>query len=111
MVLFNRKIGEDIIHKAFVIITMGVLWIIFATFFVAYFENDRFLNMLFEVVSAFATVGLTTGETQRVCDASKIVLIITMFVGRVGVLSFAMALMSKRKPGKIKYPQAHITIG
>lgn len=109
--LYSRRVGTDTVYKAFVIVTMGVLWITLATFFLAYFENDRFLNMLFEVTSAFATVGLTMGETQRVCDASKLVLILTMFIGRVGVLTFAMALMSKKKSSRIKYPEEHITIG
>jgi trk system potassium uptake protein len=62
-------------------------------------------------MSAFATVGLTAGETQRISDASKIVLILTMFAGRVGVLTFAMALMNKNKVSNIKYPKERIMIG
>jgi trk system potassium uptake protein TrkH len=111
LVIFNRRIENSIIFKAFVILTIGVIWVSVGTFFLSYFENARFLNMLFEVVSAFATVGLTAGETQRICDASKIVLILTMFAGRVGVLTFAMALMNRTKSNNIKYPKERIMIG
>ncbi|MEG0970045.1 MAG: potassium transporter TrkG, partial [Acidaminococcaceae bacterium] len=72
---------------------------------------DRFLYMLFEVVSAFATVGLTAGVTQSLCPASKVILILTMFAGRVGVLTFVMALMHKRKPKAMRYPEENIMIG
>jgi trk system potassium uptake protein len=111
LVLFNRRIEDRIIYKAFIILTIGVIWVCVGTFFISYFENARFLNMFFEVVSAFATVGLTTGETQRISDASKIVLILTMFAGRVGVLTFAMALMNRNKVSNIKYPKERIMIG
>ena len=111
LVLFNRRIEDRIIYKAFIILTIGVIWVCVGTFFISYFENARFLNMFFEVMSAFATVGLTVGETQRICDASKIVLILTMFAGRVGVLTFAMALMNRHKVSNIKYPKERIMIG
>lgn len=111
LVLFSRRIEEGIIYKAFVILTMGVIWVCIATFFIVYFENARFLDMFFEVVSAFATVGLATIETQSLCSASKVVLILTMFAGRVGVLTFAMALMNSHKISSIKYPKESIVIG
>ena len=111
LVLFKRRIEDRIIYKAFIILTIGVIWVCVGTFFISYFENARFLNMFFEVMSAFATVGLTVGETQRICDASKIVLILTMFAGRVGVLTFAMALMNRHKVSNIKYPKERIMIG
>jgi len=111
LVLFNRRIEDRIIYKAFIILTIGVIWVCGGTFFISYFEDARFLNMFFEVMSAFATVGLSTGETQRICDASKIVLILTMFAGRVGVLTFAMALMNRHKVSNIKYPKERIMIG
>jgi len=111
LVIFNRRIEDRIIYKAFIILTIGVIWVCGGTFFISYFEHARFLNMFFEVVSAFATVGLTAGETQRICDASKIVLILTMFAGRVGVLTFAMALMNRHKVSNIKYPKERIMIG
>ncbi|MDD4321078.1 MAG: TrkH family potassium uptake protein [Acidaminococcaceae bacterium] len=111
LVLFNRRIEDSVIYKAFIILTMGVIWVCCGTFFVAYFENARFLSMFFEVVSAFATVGLSTVATSSLCEASKIVLIITMFAGRVGVLTFAMALMNRRKMNNIKYPKERIMIG
>ena len=111
LVLFSRRIEDGIIYKAFVILTIGVIWVCIATFFIVYFENAGFLDMFFEVVSAFATVGLATIETQSLCSASKVVLILTMFAGRVGVLTFAMALMNSHKISSIKYPKESIVIG
>jgi len=111
LVIFNRRIEDRVIDKAFIILTIGVIWVCGGTFFISYFEDARFLNMFFEVMSAFATVGLSTGETQKICDASKIVLILTMFAGRVGVLTFAMALMNRHKDSNIKYPKERIMIG
>ena len=111
LVIFNRRIEDRVIYKAFIILTIGVIWVCGGTFFISYFEDARFLNMFFEVMSAFATVGLSTGETQKICDASKIVLILTMFAGRVGVLTFAMALMNRHKVSNIKYPKERIMIG
>lgn len=109
--LFGRRIEDEFVHRAFSIIGLGVLWIVGASILVAYFEKATLEVVLFEVVSAFATVGLSTGLSQHLTEASKIVLIITMFVGRVGVLTFAMALTGHGKLGKIRYPKEKIMIG
>ena len=69
------------------------------------------MNILFEEVSAFATVGLSTGITTQLSDASKVILIISMFVGRVGILTLAFALSSEVGTNAYKYPNSHIMIG
>ncbi len=111
LVVYDRSIDRETIHRCFVIMSLGVLWVCLATLGIAYFENDRFLNMLFEVVSAFATVGLSTGETQHISEASKLVLILTMFFGRIGILTAAMALANRNFKRKIHYPEEKIMIG
>ncbi|MEG0830850.1 MAG: TrkH family potassium uptake protein [Acidaminococcaceae bacterium] len=111
LALFGRKVKQDAISKSFIITTIAVMWVVSATFCLSVLEGDRFLYMLFEVVSAFATVGLTAGVTQSLCPASKVILILTMFAGRVGVLTFVMALMHKRKPKAMRYPEENIMIG
>lgn len=70
------------------------------------------MEVLFEVVSAFATVGLTTGITGSLGFFSKLLIIFTMYLGRVGPLTLALVIGgSSRKANKIKYPEENISIG
>ena len=111
LVLFDRRIDNSFVYRAFVITVLAIVWISIATLFIAYFERATFLHVLFEVVSAFATVGLSTGISRNLCAESKIVLILTMFAGRVGILTFALALTSRHRVGNIRYPKEKIMIG
>ncbi len=69
------------------------------------------IQLAFEQISAFGTVGLTTGITASLSDAGKIMLITSMFLGRVGLLTFAYALSSKSSTRAYRYPTTHIMIG
>ena len=111
IVIFDRQIDQAYVGRAFVIVAMGISWVVGATLLVANFEPASLQDILFEVVSAFATVGLSTGLSQHVSDPSKIVLILTMYAGRVGILTFGMALTSKYKPNSIRHPKEKIMIG
>lgn len=71
----------------------------------------NFIQILFEVVSAFATVGLSTGITASVSAAAKLVLIVTMYVGRVGVLLLMSALLGDPRPSSIHYPEENLLVG
>jgi trk system potassium uptake protein TrkH len=110
-VIFGREIDQSYTNRAFVIVSLGFIWVVGATLLVANFETAPLDKILFEVVSAFATVGLSTGLSQHICSASKVVLIVSMFAGRVGILTFAMALTSKYRPNSIRYPKEKIMIG
>jgi len=111
IVVFNRQLDNSYVSRSFVIVSLAVAWVIAATLLVAAFEPDELAVILFEVVSAFATVGLSTGLSQHLCAASKVVLIITMYAGRVGILTFAMALTKKYAVNSIRYPKEKIMIG
>ena len=67
--------------------------------------------MLFEVVSAFATVGLSTGITPTLSSAGKLLLIVTMFIGRVGLLTFAVAFTQRKEEPLYRYPEERILVG
>lgn len=74
-------------------------------------KNASMLALLFEQVSAFGTVGLSTGITGSLSSAGKIVIIISMFLGRVGILTFAVALGTRIESENYKLPTAHIMVG
>lgn len=87
---FKRKLSQDVIHKAFIITTLSIGVVIVSSFALTIFEpKTEFLKLLFETVSAFGTVGLSTGITPKLTDMSKLVLIFTMYIGRLGPLTVA----------------------
>ncbi len=71
----------------------------------------EFIAILFEVVSAFATVGLSTGITGSLSVLAKLALVFTMYVGRVGVLLFMAAIVGDPRPSRIKYPEENLLVG
>ncbi len=109
--IFGRRVGDDTIFQAFAITSMSILWVVFATLLVTCLEDTSFLYALFEVVSAFATVGLSTGLSQHICTASKLILILSMYAGRVGFMTFVLALTAQKPEKHIHYPKENIIIG
>jgi trk system potassium uptake protein TrkH len=108
---FKRKLPVEIITKAFLIAFLAMVWICFSTMLVCIFEPGyTFIQLLFEVVSAFGTVGLSTGITPDLKPISEFVIIITMFIGRVGPLTIASLWSVKPKTG-VSYSEEAITIG
>lgn len=73
--------------------------------------EHHIVKLLFEQISAFATVGLSTGITTDLSVYGKLILILSMFVGRVGTLTLALALSSRVKCNTYQYPQAHLMVG
>ena len=87
---------------------MGLIW---GAFILSWVEHFTFLDDLFEVTSAFGTVGLTRGITPYLSDVSKWTLIVVMFIGRVGVLSVIGAVALRRKPNPpITYPEGQVLL-
>ncbi len=113
LITFGRRtISHELIYKAFAVFVFSATFIFICTFILSLIEPHLSITqLLFEEVSAFATVGLSTGITAGLADASKIVLIISMFVGRVGILTLAFALSSEVETNAYKYPNSHIMIG
>lgn len=112
IVIFNRKIDKEVILRALAITIVCISLVITVTMAVAIIEHDRFefLDILFESVSAFGTVGMTRGITPHLSDISKVILAFTMFIGRVGPTTLAVGLM-KTKPSSIKYASGKILVG
>ena len=93
-----------------------MLYITLVNFLLDKFEEKGFLATFFEVVSAFSTVGLSLGNggnlsfVAEFSPIGKLLIIITMIVGRVGILSFMIALIGKEKKSALKYPEARILL-
>jgi trk system potassium uptake protein TrkH len=73
--------------------------------------TGRFVNLLFETFSALGTVGLTTGITPELSVAGRLIIIVAMFVGRLGPLTFVSVLTEHQQPIKYRYPKEIIRIG
>ncbi len=109
--LFKRRVSSEIIPKALTIITLSLTLVITMSFLLSYIEREDFIKILFEVVSAFGTVGLSTGITSSLSITGKIIIIITMYTGKIGPLGLALSLIQKREPEIIKYPEEKIIVG
>jgi len=114
--VFKRRINPNIIYKAMVILALAFLYNTLITLTIVRVEEKPFIASLFEVVSAFSTVGLSVGLPNGLslsADFSpfgKMLIILTMIAGRVGILGFALALSGKQKESYIKYPEARIVL-
>lgn len=109
--LFKRRILYQTINKVFAISFIAVLWVAISTVILTYTEKASFLKVFFEVVSAFGTVGLSTGITPTLSVAGKILISITMLIGRIGPLAIGFSLVGKPKKAFFKYAEAEVLIG
>lgn len=108
---FKRVIPADIVMKAFSVFSLAVGVVLASTFAVCMLETEfTFEQILFEVVSGFATTGLSTGITPDLSAASKVILSATMFVGRLGPLTIATIWLGRELP-EATYSEEEVTIG
>jgi len=109
---YGRRIPKEYIYKAFSIMFISFMLVVAVTMALTITEQVSFLAILFEVTSAFGTVGLSTGITPFLTSAGKWWLIFMMFAGRVGPMTLALAIaMRTRSKAKIQYPDGKIIIG
>ena len=114
--IFKRTIEQKVINKALAIIISSSFFVLFTVLILVETQNLPFMNILFEVVSAFATVGVSTGNgdilslSQQFDTFGKIVIIILMIAGRLGVFAFGIILVGKAKTKHFKYPVGKIII-
>jgi len=110
--VFYRNIPADTIEKAFMVIILSFLLVSFSFLLILFFEKGaNFEKVLFEVVSAFGTVGLSLGITSKLSIASKFVIMFTMFIGRIGPLTLLFAMSSRELKAIYNYPKENIMIG
>ena len=108
---FKRKFKQETVFKAFLIFVTSIIICLVSTYLLCLTEPDiEFLPLLFEAVSAFGTVGLSTGITAGISAAGKIVLILTMFIGRIGPLT-AVTLLAISPPPTVSRAEENISVG
>lgn len=109
--LFKRKLPQGMVHRALLVTIVAAALVMLSTIVILALEKYSLKEVLFEVVSAFGTVGLTTGITSQLSIGSKIILILTMFIGRIGIITLSLAIAIRGIVNKIAYPEETITIG
>lgn len=109
--LFSRRIPRDIVYKTITIITISMLLIIVMVMVLSATEQVDFINIFFEVISAFGTVGLSTGITPYLSVIGRLALVVTMFAGRVGPLTLALAISMRQKKASYSYPEERLIVG
>lgn len=111
IVIFRYRLAKDRILKAITLTMIALLLVICVSMVLSTTERAPFLKILFEVTSAFGTVGLSMGLTPDLSMIGKIMISITMFAGRLGPITLAYALQPKKEKELFRYPEGKITIG
>jgi trk system potassium uptake protein len=110
--LYNRQLPMTVILKAVGVTVGSTATVLMMTTLIALTDPQvSFIQILFEVVSAFATVGLSTGITAGLSALAKLVLVATMYIGRVGVLLAMAAIVGDPKPSFVSYPEENLLVG
>lgn len=109
--IFKRRISWKLVNKSLSIAVIAIIFIFTIFFLLTYTEKADMNKILFESISAFGTVGLSEGLTGNLTPIGRVLITIMMFIGRLGPLTMAFALMSNKKEAKIKYAEEKIMIG
>ena len=110
--IFGRQITRELRDQAFAIFTMGTIWVVTAGIILSAIDGEvhELEEIIFETVSGFGTVGMGIGITLQWSMWGKLILALTMFVGRVGIMTFMLSLLAQKNT-RIKYPKEDIMIG
>lgn len=107
--IYNRTIPDDIIHRVFTKVIFSLLLLFTTTIFLTSIEKFSFIDLIFEQVSAFGTVGLSRGITPFLTNYGKIIIIILMFIGRIGPITFLTVFAKEKIQARYDYPSEYIS--
>jgi trk system potassium uptake protein len=112
VVMFERVVSTELLVKAVAVVFGSAAAVVLASVVIA-LSDGKFgaVQLLFEVVSAFATVGLSTGITAQLSGFAQLVLVVVMYTGRVGVVLLIAAILGDPKPSAVKYPSENLLVG
>lgn len=109
--IFKRRIPYQVINRAVAILVSAIGFVIAGVLLLGFSEKYSFMEIYFETVSAFGTVGLSTGITPALSDFGKIVVMICMLVGRIGPLTMVLAIRNVQGTRLITYPEERVMVG
>ncbi|MCL6477130.1 MAG: TrkH family potassium uptake protein [Peptococcaceae bacterium] len=109
--VYNKRIPFHQVYKSLAIFLLAASWVVLVAMVLTISEKADFLTILFETVSAFGTVGLSMGITPELSQIGRIMIILTMFLGRLGPVTVAFALAQKRVHSRIRLPEEKIIVG
>lgn len=112
--ILNKRLSKETVYKAYAVFSIATLILILVTIILTITESSTglpFEYMLYEAASAYGTVGLTMGLTTKLSTMGKIIILITMYLGRVGPLTVVMALTNRKSKVSYKYPEDKILVG
>ncbi|WP_260871843.1 TrkH family potassium uptake protein [Bacillus sp. X1(2014)] len=109
--IFKRRISWELVNKSLSIVVAGMFFIFLIFFLLTFTEKAEMSKLLFETISAFGTVGLSANFTPDLSSFGRVLISIMMFIGRLGPLTMAFALLNTRKDAKVRYAEEKILIG
>ncbi len=110
--LFSRTVPLETVQKALSVVYMSSVTVVISSLLLSYFSDAPLLDILFETVSATATVGLSRNFTALLDTVGKIIIIFTMYFGRIGPISLAFAFKTRKEnPPSVKNPTEKISVG
>ncbi len=109
--MFGRKVSDNVVRRALAIFMVSLLVMLSAVITLSVVQPGSFLDCLYETVSAIATVGLTRDFTASMNVFGKIIIIVTMYIGRIGPISLALFFNSRRFVNLKTYPEENVSVG
>ena len=110
--VFSRRLKEDVVRKAALVIGVNMLLFITGAMVIFAVQPELgFADVIFEVISGISTVGMTTGITRSLGTVSRVVIIVLMYCGRIGSLSFALSFSENKRIVPLQQPEEEINIG
>lgn len=111
-VVFGREIPQVSVRRAMIIASLSLVFVFFILMALSISEPSlNFIDIMFETISAFGTVGLSTGITREISPVGHLIIIFTMFIGRIGPLTIGLAMLKNVSPDPYRYPSERVTIG
>lgn len=109
---YQRQIPDKRVLKAIGVVVASGMTVLLVTIMLSLSDPGiEFIDLLFEAVSAFATVGLSTGITSELSTSGQLVIIVAMYIGRVGILLLMSALLGDHRPSSLHYPEEDLLVG
>ncbi len=111
VVAFGREVPHVQVYRALALALLSIAVVFITALTLALTIETRFIDVWFETASAFGTVGLSTGITPELNAAARLVLVVTMFIGRLGPLTLALALAARARPSPVRYAPETVRLG